>query len=385
MACATIMHGSHQEVSISSTPSGASITVDGQERGKTPIAVDLRRKEKSLIKITHDGYLPFETYLTKKTSGWVVGNLIFGGLPGLIVDALTGGLYLLRPEEIAPVLVKAAAAESVPGAASRTQQQERAVQSVVRPPSDPPDPTGGGDAGSVRLRSSRVKIVTDPVGAEVFLGGTSLGKASLAGVLVDLPNGKSVFRVEMPGYESAEKRVSVDQQLSNEEGEAIVIVVRLVHHVPPEPPQSAQSQGATGGPPTLAADEVPAVTLLGLLQSEDRKAREKAVTGLGKPGPHAKESVPALVGALRDRSWQVRLSAAEALGRIGPDAHLAVPALLETTRDRHLATSIKASRAIERIGPSALPALTEAAKSPDPKIRKEATNLATKIRERQAR
>lgn len=390
VACATIMHGSRQEVSFSSTPSGASVTVDGQEKGKTPVAVDLRRKEKSLIRMTLDGYLPFETYLTKKVSGWVVGNLIFGGLPGLIVDALTGGLYLLKPEEVAPVLVKAGAAGAAEGTAGRVPPKESAIAPVVRPPSTPPTPTARDDGVTVRLRSSRIKIVTDPVGAEVFLAGMSLGTASLAGVLVDLPIGESVFRIEMPGYDSAEKRVSVNDQVTNQD-ESVVVIVRLVQRpqhdgVPPEPLPLAQSQAASiGGRPSPAADEASTATLIGLLQSQDRKVRESVVRDLGKPGPHANERVLALIVALRDRSWQVRLSAAEALGRIGPDAHLAVPALLETTRDTHLATSIKASRAIENIGPSALAALAEAAKSADPKIRKEAAKLATKILESQAR
>jgi hypothetical protein len=99
-ACATIMHGSRQQVAVSSTPSGAAVTVDGQQMGKTPLTADLSRKEKHLIKIDLQGYLPFEMYLTRKTSGWVWGNLIFGGLPGLAVDAITGGLYQLQPEQV---------------------------------------------------------------------------------------------------------------------------------------------------------------------------------------------------------------------------------------------------------------------------------------------
>lgn len=46
------------------------------------------------------GYQPYETTLTKSVSGWVWGNLVFGGLPGLAIDAITGGLYKLSPEQI---------------------------------------------------------------------------------------------------------------------------------------------------------------------------------------------------------------------------------------------------------------------------------------------
>jgi hypothetical protein len=107
IGCATIMHGTRQDVSISSTPSAAAVTVDGQERGKTPVSVELSRKDKHLIKIELVGYAPFEMYLTKKVSGWVWGNLIFGGIPGLAVDAITGGLYELKPEQVTASMAQA--------------------------------------------------------------------------------------------------------------------------------------------------------------------------------------------------------------------------------------------------------------------------------------
>ena len=43
---------------------------------------------------------PFELPLRRSTSGWVWGNLVFGGLPGLAVDAITGGLYKLEPTQV---------------------------------------------------------------------------------------------------------------------------------------------------------------------------------------------------------------------------------------------------------------------------------------------
>lgn len=42
--------------------------------------------------------------LTKSVSGWVWGNIIFGGLIGLAVDAITGGLYNLNPGQLAATL-----------------------------------------------------------------------------------------------------------------------------------------------------------------------------------------------------------------------------------------------------------------------------------------
>lgn len=104
--CATIMHGSRQDVGISSAPVSASVTIDNQTMGKTPIVAELRRKDNHIIKIEMAGYEPFETTITHKVSGWVWGNIAFGGLIGLAVDAITGGLYNLTPEQISATLAK---------------------------------------------------------------------------------------------------------------------------------------------------------------------------------------------------------------------------------------------------------------------------------------
>ena len=98
--CGTIMQGTNQQVGISSSPTNASVTINGQSYGNTPMIVDLKRKDSHMVKIQLDGYEPYETNLTRKTSGWVWGNIVFGGLIGLAVDASAGGMYKLTPEQI---------------------------------------------------------------------------------------------------------------------------------------------------------------------------------------------------------------------------------------------------------------------------------------------
>jgi hypothetical protein len=70
------------------------------DRGVTPVIADLKRKDNHVIRVTLEGYQPFEMALTRSVSGWVWGNLVFGGLPGLAIDAITGGLYKLSPEQV---------------------------------------------------------------------------------------------------------------------------------------------------------------------------------------------------------------------------------------------------------------------------------------------
>jgi hypothetical protein len=113
-ACATIMHGTNQGMGISSTPTAARVTVDNVPRGVTPLVLELPRKDNHIVKIELDGYQPFEATLTKKVSGWVWGNIVFGGIIGLAVDALTGGLYNLTPEQIAGQLAQRTSSSGTP-------------------------------------------------------------------------------------------------------------------------------------------------------------------------------------------------------------------------------------------------------------------------------
>jgi uncharacterized protein YceK len=98
--CATIIHGTQQDVGISSTPTGATVTIDNIDKGATPVVAKLKRKENHTVKIQLAGYQPFETTLTHSVSGWVWGNIAIGGLIGLAVDAVSGGIYKLTPEQV---------------------------------------------------------------------------------------------------------------------------------------------------------------------------------------------------------------------------------------------------------------------------------------------
>ncbi|HEX8718804.1 MAG TPA: PEGA domain-containing protein [Gemmatimonadaceae bacterium] len=104
--CASIMHGGSEDIGLSSTPTSARVFVDKQALGQTPTIVHLSRKNNHIVRMELDGYQPFEATLTRRTSGWVWGNLVFGGLPGLAIDAITGGLYKLSPDQVAAQLAR---------------------------------------------------------------------------------------------------------------------------------------------------------------------------------------------------------------------------------------------------------------------------------------
>ena len=83
------------------------MTVDGKILGHTPVTASLTRKDNHTIRIALAGYQPYEMNVTHHVSGWVWGNIIFGGLIGLAVDAITGGLYSLDSQQVMAQLAQA--------------------------------------------------------------------------------------------------------------------------------------------------------------------------------------------------------------------------------------------------------------------------------------
>lgn len=103
------MQGSSEQVSVASTPTGARVFVDGRETGITPMIANLSRKDRHVLSIRMDGYQPYELPIARSVSGWVAGNIIFGGIPGLVIDAVTGGMYKLTPTQVTATLGQGAA------------------------------------------------------------------------------------------------------------------------------------------------------------------------------------------------------------------------------------------------------------------------------------
>ena len=85
---------------MNSVPSGAKVFHNGVPAGTTPALLDLKRKRHHVIRLEKDGYDSAEKALSKSTSGWVAGNIVFGGLVGLAVDAIDGAIYNITPDAV---------------------------------------------------------------------------------------------------------------------------------------------------------------------------------------------------------------------------------------------------------------------------------------------
>lgn len=102
--CATLIHGSRQGMFITCEPRVANVFLDGVKIGQTPFFAKMSRAHNHKVRISLEGYQPYEVNLTRKLDGWVFGNILIGGVIGIGVDAVTGSMFRLSPANIYPEL-----------------------------------------------------------------------------------------------------------------------------------------------------------------------------------------------------------------------------------------------------------------------------------------
>ncbi len=156
-ACATIVNGTSQSVTVSTTPPAATCTLDrvGARIGavaQTPGSVRLDKSKNNLsVTCSKPGYQTATVVREPSFSSWTLGNLVAGGVIGAVVDASSGANYEypgdIRLDLVAnataplpPLALQAAPAESdseprvIPAAARYRPQQIRAAVAAIKGP-----------------------------------------------------------------------------------------------------------------------------------------------------------------------------------------------------------------------------------------------------------
>jgi hypothetical protein len=105
-SCATIFSGNNDEVVINSEPKNAEVYVNGTFRGKTPMKIDLKRGKSHHIEIKVKDYESYIITTDKSFNGLVIGNILCGGLIGLIIDFASGCAWNVDPNIIVAKLKK---------------------------------------------------------------------------------------------------------------------------------------------------------------------------------------------------------------------------------------------------------------------------------------
>jgi hypothetical protein len=147
--CATIVHGTTQPVQIDSIPRGADVAIDDSQHVSTPASVKLARASAHRLVFHKTGFQDATEQLTSSPSGWMLGNLLAGGLVGMAIDASDGAGRKLSTDSVSVTLTPlpspsgavtlAVSPHALPSAASVHGTQRAVSAPKLRPASTQPE------------------------------------------------------------------------------------------------------------------------------------------------------------------------------------------------------------------------------------------------------
>jgi hypothetical protein len=111
IGCASVTRGTTENISIATTPAGATADISGLENPLacvTPCVVQAKRSADIVVTINKEGYEQQIIALTKEVPGsgaaGFAGNILAGGLIGMGVDAATGAAQDHKPNPVTVTL-----------------------------------------------------------------------------------------------------------------------------------------------------------------------------------------------------------------------------------------------------------------------------------------
>lgn len=102
--CATICRGTKEVLVIDSQPANAHVRLSNGMSGMTPASFKIARNSFLTGVIEKEGYIPCSFQINHQTAGGgaagMAGNVIFGGIIGVGVDAVSGATQELTPNPL---------------------------------------------------------------------------------------------------------------------------------------------------------------------------------------------------------------------------------------------------------------------------------------------
>jgi hypothetical protein len=105
-SCTTILTPNPQPVAVNSSPTGATVLVNGSPMGQTPTTVNLDKKLTYTVEVQRAGSAPYAQMMTKTVDTLFFLNILL--LPGFIVDLATGTWQKFPDQVMAPMVPLAA-------------------------------------------------------------------------------------------------------------------------------------------------------------------------------------------------------------------------------------------------------------------------------------
>ena len=156
--CATIIHGTHQNLYIDSTPDQVRVTVEpGGLEIVTPGCVRVERGGVHRLRFDHPDYEPRVETVYPQAGGLTLLNVPFGGLLGILLDQHTGAAFEPFPNPIDVQLVPRGAPAVATSEAGTDSVDSAQTRVVFFDTSD----AGGATAGrAIRVRLDDVHVGT---------------------------------------------------------------------------------------------------------------------------------------------------------------------------------------------------------------------------------
>lgn len=88
-SCSTILYGSRQDVKINTVPEGAIARI-GTQSCITPCTLTVSRKERHIFIMQDQLERQYRLTRSRNNASFLIGNILWGLFPGMIIDSTTG-------------------------------------------------------------------------------------------------------------------------------------------------------------------------------------------------------------------------------------------------------------------------------------------------------
>ena len=195
-------------VEFKSTPEGAQVFVDGEEKGMTPFVLsDVKPNKSCHVRMELDDYEPYDTIFTPLE---VSGNQVSTRL-----EPVKGILLLTSEPSGASITVNGYSLGETPRLVTvlETKDQHSVVLKKTGYLDRKLEVKFNGRRPIVQnvkllLNSGVANITSDPEGAEVVLNGISRGTTPV--VVSEIPNGRMTLELRMDGYEKLMREIAIN-------------------------------------------------------------------------------------------------------------------------------------------------------------------------------